>query len=98
VEAVDAVRPETTGGGTTGAELTGVPREAGLTMIGRPECSSSRHGMATAVLRCYRGDSSQIPGQIGAQATAGLITVHQMWSDWLGSGRMCKFAVAAEQP
>ena len=80
------------------AELTGVPREAGLTMIWRPEYGSSRHGMATALLRCYRGDSSQIPGQIGAQATAGLIAVHQMWSDWLGSGRMCKFAVAAEQP
>ena len=98
MEAVDAVRPETTGGGTTGAELTGVPREAGLTMIGRPECSSSRHGMATAVLRCYRGDSSQIPGQIGAQATAGLITAHQMWGDWRGSGRISKFAMAAEQP
>jgi len=98
VEAVDAVRPETTGGGTTGAELTGVPREAGLSMSGRPECSSSRHGMATAVLRCYRGDSSQIPGQIGAQATAGLITAHQMWGDWRGSGRISKFAMAAEQP
>jgi SAM-dependent methyltransferase len=79
------------------AELTGVLREAGLTVIWRQEYSSDHHAMATALLRCYRADSPQIAGQIGSQATAELITAHQLWSDWLGSGRVRKFAMVAEK-
>jgi hypothetical protein len=79
------------------AELTGVLREAGLTVIWRQEYSSSHHATATALLRCYRADSPQIADQIGTQATAELITAHQLWSDWLGSGRVRKFAMVAEK-
>jgi SAM-dependent methyltransferase len=79
------------------AELTGVLRNAGLTMTWQQECSSSHHAMATALLRCYRADSPQIAGQIGTQATAELITAHQLWSDWLGSGRVRKFAMVAKK-
>jgi hypothetical protein len=53
--------------------------------------------MATALLRCYRADSPQIASEIGTQATADLITAHQLWSDWLGSGRVRKFAMVAEK-
>ena len=79
------------------AELTGVLRDAGLTVIWRQECSSSHQATATALLRCYQADSAQIAGQIGTQATAELITAHQLWSDWLGSGRVRKFAMVAEK-
>jgi len=79
------------------AELTGVLRNAGLTVIWRQEYSSSHHAIATALLRCYRAESPQIAGQIGTQATAELIAAHQLWSDWLGSGRVRKFAIAAEK-
>jgi ubiquinone/menaquinone biosynthesis C-methylase UbiE len=79
------------------AELTGMLRETGLTTIWRREYSSSHHVIATALLRCYQADSSQIAGQIGARATAELITAHQLWSDWLGSGRVRKFAMVAEK-
>ena len=78
-------------------ELTGMLREAGLTVIWRQQCSTSHHAMATALLRCYRADSPQIAGQIGSQATAELITAHQLWSDWLGSGRVRMFAMVAEK-
>ena len=79
------------------AELTGVLREAGLTVIWRQVYSSSHHAIATALLRCYRADSPQIAGEIGTQATADLITAHQLWSDWLGSGRVRKFAMVAKK-
>ena len=79
------------------AELTAVLGNAGLTVIWREEHSSSHHAMATALLRSYRADSPQIAGEIGTQATADLITAHQLWSDWLGSGRVRKFAMVAEQ-
>jgi len=79
------------------AELTGMLRETGLTVVWRREYSSSHHEIARALLRCYRADSAQIAGQIGTQATAELITAHQLWSDWLGSGRVRKFAMVAEK-
>jgi SAM-dependent methyltransferase len=77
------------------AELTGLLREAGLTVIWRQEHSSSHHATATALLRRYRADSPQIAAQIGTQPAAELITAHQLWSDWLGSGRVRKFAMVA---
>jgi len=79
------------------AELTGVLRDAGLTVIWRQEYGSAHHAIATALLRSYRADSPQIADQIGTQATAELITAHQLWSDWLGSGRVRKFAMVAEK-
>ena len=79
------------------AELTGVLRDAGLAVTWQQEYSSSHHAIATALLRCYRADSPQIASQIGKQATAELITAHQLWSDWLGSGRVRKFAMVAEK-
>jgi hypothetical protein len=79
------------------AELTGVLRDAGLAVTWWQEHSSAHHAIATALLRCYRADSPQIAGQIGKQATAELITAHQLWSDWLGSGRVRKFAMVAKK-
>jgi SAM-dependent methyltransferase len=78
-------------------ELTDVLRDAGLAVTWRQEHSSAHHAIATALLRCYRADSPQIAGQIGKRATAELITAHQLWSDWLGSGRVRKFAMVAEK-
>jgi SAM-dependent methyltransferase len=79
------------------AELTGVLRDVGLTVTWRQELSSSHHATATALLRSYQADSRQIASQIGTQATAELITAHQLWSDWLGSGRIRKFAMVGEK-
>jgi SAM-dependent methyltransferase len=79
------------------AKLTDVLRNAGLAVTWQQENSSAHHAIATALLRCYRADSAQIAGQIGEQATAELITAHQVWDDWLGSGRVRKFAMVAEK-
>jgi len=79
------------------AELTGVLREAGLTATWQLEYSSSHQATAAALFRCYRADSLQIAAQIGTRATADLITSHRLWSDWLGSGRVRKFAMVAEK-
>jgi ubiquinone/menaquinone biosynthesis C-methylase UbiE len=79
------------------AKLTGLLRNAGLAVSWQQEYSSEHHAIATALLRSYRADSAQIAGQIGSQATAELITAHQLWSDWLGSGRVRKFAMVTEK-
>jgi SAM-dependent methyltransferase len=79
------------------AKLTGVLREAGLTVTWRREYSSAHQATAAALLRRYRTDSVQIATEIGPRATADLITSHQLWSDWLGCGRVRKFAMVAEK-
>jgi SAM-dependent methyltransferase len=79
------------------AKVTGLLRNAGLAVTWQQEYSSEHHAIATALLRSYRADSAQIAGQIGSQATADLITAHQLWSDWLGSGRVRKFAMVTEK-
>jgi SAM-dependent methyltransferase len=79
------------------AELTGVLRDAGLAVTWQQEYTCAHHAIATALLRGYRAESAQIAGQIGEQATAELIRAHQLWSDWLGSGRVRKFAMVAEK-
>jgi SAM-dependent methyltransferase len=79
------------------AELTGMLRAAGLSVTWQDVCSSSHQRIATALLGCYRADSQQIAGQIGTQATADLIAAHQLWSSWLGNGRVRKFAIVAEK-
>ena len=63
----------------------------------RQEHSSAHGAIATALLGRYRANSPQIVGQIGKQATAELVTAHQLWSDWLGSGRVRKFAIVGEK-
>jgi ubiquinone/menaquinone biosynthesis C-methylase UbiE len=79
------------------AELTGVLGRAGLTVTWQQEHSSAHHAAATALTGCYRADRRQVAGQIGEPATAELITAHQLWSDWLGSGRVRKFAMVASK-
>jgi ubiquinone/menaquinone biosynthesis C-methylase UbiE len=79
------------------AKLTGVLREAGLTVTWRHDYSSSHQATAAALLRCYRAARFHIAAQIGTRATADLIASHRLWSDWLGSGRLRKFAVVAEK-
>jgi AcrR family transcriptional regulator len=78
--------------------LTAALRAAGLTVTWQQDCSPAHHAVASALLRCYRADSAQIASQIGEQATAELIRAHQLWSDWLGRGRIRKFAIVAEKP
>jgi hypothetical protein len=104
---VDTVRSEVIGVRSAWAQpgrqpgfvlkLTGVLREAGLTVKWRLEYSSSHQATAVALLRCYRADSLQVAAQFGTRATADLITSHRLWSDWLDSGRVRKFAMVAEE-
>jgi SAM-dependent methyltransferase len=79
------------------AELTSVLSKAGLTVAWRLEYSSSHQASAAALLRCYQADSLRIAAEIGTRATADLITSHRVWSEWLGSGRVRKFAMVAEK-
>ena len=78
-----------------GIDLRAAQRGAGRRSGGR---STAPH-ITRQRRRCFAvtsAKSPQIARQIGKEATAELITAHQLWSDWLGSGRVRKFAMVAE--
>jgi SAM-dependent methyltransferase len=79
------------------AELTGVLRGAGLTVTWQREYTAAHQVTAAALLRSYRTGSGHIAAEIGTRPAADLITSHQLWSDWLGSSRVRKFAIVAEK-
>jgi SAM-dependent methyltransferase len=79
------------------AEMTRLLDEVGLTVTWQEECSAAHCAAATALLTCYRADADDIARAIGRPALTDLIAAHELWSDWLGRGRVRKFAVVAEK-
>jgi SAM-dependent methyltransferase len=47
--------------------------------------------------RPLTAEESLIAAQIGAHAIDALLAAHRLWSEWLGGGRVRKFAVIAEK-
>ena len=77
--------------------MTTLLREMGLTVTWQEQWSASHHATATALLRRYRTEASDIARQIGSPAVTELIAAHELWIDWLGRGRVRKFALVAEK-
>jgi SAM-dependent methyltransferase len=79
------------------AELVLMLGEAGLTVTWQEEWSASHHATATALLDSFRADAGTVVRHIGATALDELIAAHELWRDWLGSGRVRKFAMVASR-
>jgi SAM-dependent methyltransferase len=79
-------------------ELSTLLGEAGLMVTWQRECSAEHRTRATALLSSFQADSAQIGSQVGTRALTELISAHQLWSDWLASGRVRKFEVVAQKP
>jgi ubiquinone/menaquinone biosynthesis C-methylase UbiE len=78
------------------AEWTRLLHEVGFKVTWQEECTISHHATATALLQAIRADSAEVSHHVGEQALAELITAHELWSDWLGCGRVRKFAQMVE--
>jgi ubiquinone/menaquinone biosynthesis C-methylase UbiE len=78
-------------------DMTALLEEVGLSVTWLQQCTASHQTTAAALLHSFRTHSAEIARQIGAQATGELIAAHQLWSDWLGRGRVRKFALVAER-
>ena len=79
------------------AEMTVLLREVGLTVTWHEQWSASHEATATALLQWFRTDARDIAQQIGPLALTELIAAHELWNDWLGRGRVRKFALVAEK-
>lgn len=72
-------------------------RSAGLEVRWVEECSSSHRATADALTRAFLADRRAISATIGARALDELVTAHRLWSEWLGTGRVRKFAMVTEK-
>jgi ubiquinone/menaquinone biosynthesis C-methylase UbiE len=79
------------------SEMSVLLREVGLTVTWQEQCSASHHAIARALLQWFRTDASDIAQQIGPLALTELIAAHELWNDWLGRGRVRKFALVAQK-
>jgi SAM-dependent methyltransferase len=79
------------------ADLTALLGDVGLTVTSQEPCSAAHSATAAAMLRALRADSAEIARRVGTQALAELIAAHELWTDWLGCGRVRKFAIVAEK-
>jgi len=70
---------------------------AGLRVQWQEECSEAHRETVDALIAAFEADREAIVAQVGTQALDELIAAHRLWSDWLGSGRVRKFAFVAER-
>jgi SAM-dependent methyltransferase len=76
--------------------LAGLER-VGLVVRWQEDCSQSHRAQADSLIDAFAADAPNIAAQIGRQALEELLGAHQLWSDWLGEGRLRKLAFVAEK-
>ncbi|MEI6362009.1 MAG: methyltransferase domain-containing protein [Actinomycetes bacterium] len=79
------------------AEILELVERAGMKVRWQDECSESHLAMVDSLIVAFEADADAITAQIGSQALDELVAAHQLWSAWLRSGRVRKFAFVAEQ-
>lgn len=72
-------------------------RAAGMEICWTAEWSSSHQETAEALAQAFVADRRAISKRIGERALDDLVTAHRLWGDWLGCGRVRKFALVAER-
>jgi sarcosine/dimethylglycine N-methyltransferase len=78
-------------------DLVASLERAGLRVEWMAECSQAHHEMAESLLDAFASDRAAIAAEVGDSAIDDLLAAHRLWSDWLRTGRVRKFAAVAEQ-
>lgn len=78
-------------------ELVDRLARAGLAVTWQEEHSAAHREMVDALVAAFLADEEAIAAQVGRQALDELVAAHRLWSDWLGTGRVRKFALVAER-
>lgn len=75
------------------AELVGLLGDVGLEVTWRQECSRPHLEMVDSLARAFSMRENEIAAHIGRRALGELLAAHALWSTWLRSGRVRKFAM-----
>jgi SAM-dependent methyltransferase len=76
-------------------EMRDLLARAGLAVTWQEDCSRSHRATAEALLEAYAADAPAIAAGIGRRALDDLLASHRLWSEWLATGRVRKFALIA---
>ena len=79
------------------ADLVESLEQAGLRVRWTEECSGTHREMAHALTESYAADRVTIAAEVGERAVDELLAAHRLWGEWLGNGRVRKFAIVAEK-
>jgi sarcosine/dimethylglycine N-methyltransferase len=79
-------------------ELVSSLERVGLTVRWSEECSRSHLAVVDAMIAALTAERPSITAEVGAGALDDLLEAHALWSDWLRTGRVRKFAVVAGRP
>jgi len=78
-------------------EMVQLLADVGLRVSWQQECSRSHLTTADSLLQAYAAEADEIAAGVGRHALDELVSAHRLWRDWLGSGRVRKFALVAEK-
>jgi len=78
-------------------EMHSLLERSGLAVRWEEEWSESHREVAAGLAGAYAADSEAIARRIGRRRLDDLLTAHQLWSEWLATGRVRKFALVAER-
>jgi SAM-dependent methyltransferase len=78
-------------------EMLGGLNRVGLVVRWQADLSVAHQAAADSLISAFAADLDGIAAQIGRRATEELLTAHRLWSDWLRTGRVRKFAFVAEK-
>lgn len=78
------------------AELQSLLKAAGFSVTLQVECTHLHQAIAQSLYDELRADATEIGRQLGAGTLDSLLASHRLWSGWLRTGRVRKFAVVAE--
>ena len=79
-------------------EMSALLERAGLLVRWQEDGSLSHRAVADSLIEAFTADAAAIAAQIGRPALDDLIAAHRLWSEWLETGRVRKFAIVAEKP
>lgn len=79
------------------AELQSQLSAAGFRVSWHEDSSQAHQEIAQRLCHELSSEAADIRGQLGAKAFDSLLAAHQLWSDWLRTGRVRKFAIVAQR-
>jgi len=78
-------------------DLLSCLERVGMEVRWEEECSRSHRAMADRLIDAFVAERSSITARLGRRALEDLLAAHRLWSDWLGEGRVRKFAFVVER-
>jgi hypothetical protein len=78
-------------------DLLSCLERVGLEIRWEEECTESHRLMAGSLIDAFVAEGRAITAQLGPRALEELLAAHRLWRDWMGEGRVRKFAFVVEK-